>query len=265
MEIQLTLNGRSRKEAANCIGEVLGVEPLYKRAPSYAYEIGGMVIDLHGVLSIADGSEHLQPVLEGLQKAAFCAVEDETPILPEQPERLVIQLPLADFTDAALDNLRKLVASKAALIRKAIGTDALPIEPNGEMLDFAWFPANAMPEETAAYAQFIAALCGMAKRQQRVLAVEKPVENEKYAFRCFLLRLGLIGEEYAFARKLLLKNLVGNGSMKSGERKPVPKAVPPQDQLGTKDAPAEVSPAPKPRFSLKKLFGTLKTLAMLVE
>jgi hypothetical protein len=46
-----------------------------------------------------------------------------------------------------------------------------------------------------AYAQFVSKLCDMAKTQQRVLAVEQPVENEKYAFRCFLLRLGFIGGE----------------------------------------------------------------------
>lgn len=45
---------------------------------------------------------------------------------------------------------------------------------------------------------------------------DKPVDNEKYAFRCFLLRLGFIGEEYKEARKILLKNLTGNGAWKNG-------------------------------------------------
>ena len=39
---------------------------------------------------------------------------------------------------------------------------------------------------------------------------------EKYAFRCFLLRLGFIGNEYKAERKILLKNLSGNSSWKNG-------------------------------------------------
>ena len=54
----------------------------------------------------------------------------------------------------------------------------------------------------------------MAKVQKRVTATEQPVENEKYAFRCFLLRLGFIGAEYKEARKILLKNLSGNAAFK---------------------------------------------------
>lgn len=52
----------------------------------------------------------------------------------------------------------------------------------------------------------------MAKTQKRVIAKEKETENDKYAFRCFLLRLGFIGDEYKTARKILLKNLTGSGA-----------------------------------------------------
>ncbi len=57
----------------------------------------------------------------------------------------------------------------------------------------------------------------MAKEQTRVTATEKPVVNEKYAMRLFLIRLGFIGDEYKSARKILLKNLSGNSSWKSGK------------------------------------------------
>jgi len=52
--IQLTLNGRKRKEAADCIGTALGIAPIYQKAPSYAYAIGTAVIDRSGNLSFAD-------------------------------------------------------------------------------------------------------------------------------------------------------------------------------------------------------------------
>ena len=63
---------------------------------------------------------------------------------------------------------------------------------------------------------FIAALCEMSRNAKRVIATEKDVDNEKYAFRCFLLRLGFIGAEYKAERKILLKNLTGASAFKNG-------------------------------------------------
>ena len=65
-----------------------------------------------------------------------------------------------------------------------------------------------------AYTQLISKLVEQARTAKRVTMKEKKVENEKYAFRCFLLRLGFIGDEYKAARKVLLKNLTGNGAWK---------------------------------------------------
>lgn len=59
----------------------------------------------------------------------------------------------------------------------------------------------------------------MSKEQKRITATEKTVDNEKYAFRCFLLRLGFIGDEYKADRKILLKNLKGSSAFKSGAKK----------------------------------------------
>ncbi|NCC69938.1 MAG: virulence protein, partial [Clostridia bacterium] len=52
-----------------------------------------------------------------------------------------------------------------------------------------------------------------------VNSTEKAVENEKYAFRCFLLRLGFIGSEYKSERKILLANLTGSSAFKNGQTK----------------------------------------------
>lgn len=59
----------------------------------------------------------------------------------------------------------------------------------------------------------------MVKRQKRITAKDKEVANEKYAFRCFLLRLGFIGDGYKAARKILLKNLNDNTAWKSTPNK----------------------------------------------
>ena len=112
-------------------------------------------------------------------------------------------------------NLEKLIASKASLIKKAIGADALPIERTEAALKFPWFSFGSNGDEVAAYAHLIGALCAAAKEQKRVTAREKDVENEKFAFRVFLIRLGFVGDEYKDARRILLKNLSGNSAFKN--------------------------------------------------
>ena len=67
-----------------------------------------------------------------------------------------------------------------------------------------------------AYTEFIAAICKMSREQKRITAKEKAVDNEKYAFRCFLLRLGFIGNDYKATRKILLRNLTGSSAFKNG-------------------------------------------------
>lgn len=56
----------------------------------------------------------------------------------------------------------------------------------------------------------------MAQRQKSVPAKAKEVENPKYAFRCFLLCFGMIGDRYKSNHCVLLQNLHGNSVWKSG-------------------------------------------------
>ena len=65
--------------------------------------------------------------------------------------------------------------------------------------------------------QLAALLVKMAKNAKRVVVKERPVDNEKYAFRCFLLRLGFIGDEYKQSRKILLRNLLGSSAFKTAK------------------------------------------------
>jgi hypothetical protein len=88
---------------------------------------------------------------------------------------LAIEVPLESFTATALSNLEKLVADKGALIRKAVGAEALPIERSENRLALPWFSSDASSEEVRAYSQFIAALCETAKAQKRVVLKERPL------------------------------------------------------------------------------------------
>ena len=255
MEIQVNLGERKRKELAQAVGGVVGAEPIYKGAPTYAYEVGAITIGRDASLIFPNEVETglVDTLLDALRAQGFhIGFEDD---YTEIPFQTVLQFPLDGFTEATLGNLRLLTASKAGLIRKAFGVRHLPIVKAEETVDFPWFDTELPPEEVNAYTHFICLLCDMAKRQSRVLATEKPVENEKYAFRCFLLRLGMIGEQYAETRRILLRNLSGNGSMKSGERKAPKEKEPPGESN-----PESTQPEAPKKGILKKALGGLKTL-----
>ena len=133
---------------------------------------------------------------------------------PEESDTLTIEMPLEGFTEENISNLEKLIASKTGLIKKALGVNELPIERTETTLRFPWFAFGTPGEDVAAYARFIGALYVSAKKQQRVTAKDHPVENEKFAFRVFLIRLGFVGDDYKVARKILLRNLSGNSAFK---------------------------------------------------
>ena len=134
-------------------------------------------------------------------------------------DSLSISLPRSLFTETALQNLDALLLSKGRLIRHAFDIREATYTLTDDRITFAWLHGTITDETAKAYATFISKLCEMARMQKRVTAKEKIVDNEKYAFRCFLLRLGMIGNAYKVSRKILLQNLTGSSAFKSGHRK----------------------------------------------
>ena len=120
-------------------------------------------------------------------------------------------------TKRELENLAKLVENKGGLMARAFQADEIRLTVTEDAVSFPWFPFTANPDETAAYTEFVEKLCGMAKSMKRVSGKPTETDNDKYAFRCFLLRLGFIGDEYKAARKILLKNLTGNSAFRHGK------------------------------------------------
>ena len=55
--------------------------------------------------------------------------------------------------------------------------------------------------------------------QQRIQAKTTDADNEKYAMRIWLLRLGMNGPEYKDERKILMQNLSGNCAFRTEEEK----------------------------------------------
>ena len=134
-------------------------------------------------------------------------------------DSLSISLPRSLFTETALQNLDALLLSKGRLIRHAFDIKEATYTLTNDRIIFAWLRGTITDETAKAYAEFISKLCLMARTQKRVTAKEKIVDNEKYAFRCFLLRLGMIGSAYKESRKILMQNLTGSSAFKSGHRK----------------------------------------------
>lgn len=144
------------------------------------------------------------------------AEESSTPEAASERTGLTVEIPL-DKVDVG--NLTKLLDAKGGLIKKALGISELPIEVLEEKAAFPWFGELPDNDAVQAYTHFISALCQMSKNAKRVTVTEKAVYNEKYAFRCFLLRLGFIGAEYKTERKILLKNLTGSSAFRNGGKK----------------------------------------------
>ena len=240
MRIEFNRTGAERKALVKAISEIIGAEAVYKFMPTCAYEIDYFTVTKDGALEFDDraDSEEIENLLEQLAQRGFegtaletpdtaaeseaeeLSAETETaehkPTQGEQCERinLTITLPLESV---AIGNLTKLLDAKGGLIKKALGVDDLGFEINEESktICFPWFGEVSI-DEAMAYTHFVNALCKMIKEAKRVTAKEKEVDNEKYAFRCFLLRLGFIGTEYKAERKILLRNLSGSSAFKAG-------------------------------------------------
>ena len=218
MELNFHVNGAERKRLVQTISDWLGVPAKYCGAPTFNYEVDSFTIDRNGSLSFDDraDSEVIERLLQHIHDEGFdidqSHTEDE-----DEPCTVCISMPRSLFTDSSLENLKALITVKGSLIKKAFGVNELPLETTDTKVSFHWFPSASTSDEMNAYDTFICKLCEMARNQKRVSAAERSTDNEKYAFRCFLLRLGFIGAEYKTARKILLRNLPGNSAFRSGQ------------------------------------------------
>lgn len=216
MKAKYRRTGADRKALVEKIGEYTGERPVYLRVPTCAYQAGRYHVDREGTVTGEDDGDFRQ-LIAYLEEAGFTAEIEDSPIEGGEPEGtgLTVEMPRACLSDDALENLRKIIASKEALIKKALGAEDLRIEVTEDRIAFPWFGDTA-PDEAMAYTRFIEALCRMAREAKRITAKEKPVDNEKYAFRCFLLRLGFIGDDYKADRKILMKDLAGSAAFRNG-------------------------------------------------
>lgn len=207
MNIRFNIEKSQRKALAQKIGELTGSEVKYLGVPSCGYQIGAYTLNKEAMLY---GDALPDDIRSELQKAGYTA-EDE-------PVALTISMPRDFFGEQGLENLLQIIENKETLLKHALNTESLAVNECEETVEFPWFTVEKDGDGDA-YAKFITMLCEFAKNLQRVVNKPDASDNEKYAFRCFLLRLGMIGEEYKPVRRVLLRRLTGSSAFRHGKPK----------------------------------------------
>ena len=223
MVLHFNVKGESRKAMVTAIEKEIGGKARYLGVPSCAYEIGNYTVGRNGELEFGDFDDidEVAPIVDacvmatGITPAEWEENKDAEETETEGAMELTVTI---QFTKVNVANLTSLLEAKGSLIKDALGITDLRIEMNEDSVSFPWF-SKVEPEEAMTYTKFITAICEMTMKQKRITAKPKENENEKYAFRCFLLRLGFIGDEYKADRKLLLSKLNGSSAFKSGAKK----------------------------------------------
>lgn len=224
----------NRKALVGALSELFHEKPRYCGAPTFSYEfgVGQLARDasLHLVSSLNEtAAERLAAALA--ERGFSCAVEtvcaeieteDSAPgeAAPEESplpdDRFTVSIPADRLSPDALARLRNLIASRHRLFCDALNAVELPVLEKGNQIAFPWFERTDDEEERAAYALFIERLAELSNRLKWAASAEKDAPNEKYAMRCFLLRLGFIGMEYKYPRAVLLRNLQGSSAFRDG-------------------------------------------------
>lgn len=86
-----------------------------------------------------------------------------------------------------------------------------------EKVTFTGFPTAPDHEHLTAFAQLAVLMNQQAISQKRIQAKDVNDENEKYALRTWLLRLGMNGPDFKETRKILMENLSGHTAFRTDE------------------------------------------------
>ena len=179
--------------------------------------------------------------------------EESTEPENEDVDDLTVSVPMAGHTAQSIRNFLNLMYSRGPLLNKALGTnfsvsdallealDQATIRTVNEMLDeleeyrlgagdagmtgililpdkiSLSFAGPLSPEQVRVCTQLTSAMNRMAITQKRIQAKTVNDENEKYALRIWLIRLGLNGNEHKELRKVLMQNLSGHAAFRTAE------------------------------------------------
>ena len=242
-----------RKEIITALVEYFGVKPKYMGMPTCAYELatqqGTYTIDLAGKIKNSEGvAVELESLINGKV--------DEAASAPAETENISFEVavPMEGHTGSTLRNLVNMVFSKQALIKKSFGLSANIVEDAfsvginaakmeiladfekavedlgtqscpgiafdfvGNCITFKFLEGIMSSEMLKAYTQLVALLNQNAMVLKHASAKVIITDNDKFTFRIFLVKLGMIGDSYKITRKVLLENLKGNSAFKGGSK-----------------------------------------------
>lgn len=201
MEIRFNVTGSKRKELATIISEVIGQKLVYKGMPSAAYEVADITISKDGTVTYDERTEDdsIKAIIEKAGIAGFTAeATAQTESAPPEASTdeteadaaasasstgLVISFP-ADKVN--LENLRKLLESKATLIKKALEVKAFPIEEYDNQVSFPWWPTMPDFDAITAYTSFLAALCKMSKQGNFSSEAGRSTQSDRFIFGTYM-------------------------------------------------------------------------------
>lgn len=205
-----TTKKHTRKQLAQIIGMLLGgITPVYEGTPNFGYIIGPVRLDRNWQIKWPEEvpSKDIELAIALATQDGYQVAHDgETP----GEGALRLAFPTTGWDQRTRANLEAMLASKTALISAALNIEKTPAVFTGDEVSFPWFTEHPDPEVVHAVTQLLAQMIEAAKHATRVSPAPNLGTNQKYAMRCFLLRLGFIGEEFKSARRVLLRNLEGS-------------------------------------------------------
>lgn len=167
MRINYNVTGADRKALVRAMVELLGEPAVYQGAPSFAYAVGGYQVSKDGMVSFPEDTtpKDIRKLVDALREKGFQPVEpaelptaaadtgesDPAQADDEDLRFLIIKVPRDGFTPEAEENLRKIIASKAPLLKKALETDSLDLVFTGNAIRFQWFTLHGIDGEADAY------------------------------------------------------------------------------------------------------------------
>lgn len=219
-----------RKEKVKILGKHLGIKPKYLGVPSFAYEIGDFTITREGTIIDKAGDEmKLDEILNSSEETT------ETDF-----DSIEISFPMEGHDERTIKNLLNMIYSKQSLIKKVFDCSENIVEKelideistleslseilttinkenckgidfNDEKLTF-----NFINGDIQTSSEFLSLLIKKAKELQYTSSKPIETDNDKYTFRTWLIRLGMIGPEYKAHRKTLLSSLTGSSAFRNG-------------------------------------------------
>ena len=112
-------------------------------------------------------------------------------------------------------NLENLYESKGELFQKALDipfSQVADTDQENGIISFPYFKSTLHQKELLSDIQFAQIVSSFAENNRTVSQKKSENQNDKFMMRTWLVRAGMVGEEYKFARKMLTKNLEGNSA-----------------------------------------------------